>query len=60
VEDALNELSQGPASEYVDINYMRQVWRMIQTEDTNEAFVKSITIMTRGIMAGLFVNRFYE
>jgi asparagine synthase (glutamine-hydrolysing) len=59
VEAALNELARGPAAEYVDVPYMRQVWQMIQTEDTPEAFHKSITILTRGIMAGLFVNDFY-
>jgi len=60
VEDVLNEIMRGPASEYVDVPYMRAVWKIIQTEDTNEAFVKSITVLTRGIMAGLFVNQFYE
>jgi asparagine synthase (glutamine-hydrolysing) len=60
VEIALNELARGPAAEYVDVTYMRQVWRMIQTDDTPEAFIKSITVLTRGIMAGLFVNQFYE
>jgi len=60
VESSLNELEHGPAAIYVDVDYMRKVWRMIQTEDTVEAFLKSITILTRGIMAGLFVNKFYE
>jgi asparagine synthase (glutamine-hydrolysing) len=35
---------------------MRDVWRMIQREDTPEAFSKAVTVLTRGIMAGLFVN----
>jgi asparagine synthase (glutamine-hydrolysing) len=60
VEAALDEIARGPAAEYVDVGYMRKEWRMIQTEDTHEAFVKSITVLTRGIMAGLFVNQFYE
>jgi asparagine synthase (glutamine-hydrolysing) len=59
VAAALNELACGPAAEYVDVPYMRQVWQMIQTDDTPEAFHKSITILTRGIMAGLFVNDFF-
>jgi len=59
VETALNELACGSAAAYVDVPYMRQVWQMIQTQDTPEAFYKSITILTRGIMAGLFVNNFY-
>ena len=60
VEAALNELARGLAAEYVDVPYMRQVWQMIQAQDTPEAFDKSVTILTRGIMAGLFVNGFYK
>ncbi len=58
VEDALNELEGGPAAAYVDVPHMREVWRMIQTQDTPEAFRKSVTVLTRGVMAGLFVNGF--
>ena len=57
VESALQELQDGPAAEYLDVPYMRQVWKMVQTQDTQEAFRKSATILTRGIMAGLFVNQ---
>lgn len=56
VEEALNELQSGPAAAYVDVPYMYEVWRMIQTQDTPEAFRKAVTVITRGIMAGLFVN----
>jgi asparagine synthase (glutamine-hydrolysing) len=59
VEAALDELDRGPAAEYVDTGYMRQVWKMVQTENTTEALVRSITVLTRGILAGLFVNQFY-
>ncbi|MBI5301188.1 MAG: asparagine synthetase B [Chloroflexi bacterium] len=58
VETALDELARGPASEYVDVPYMRQVWQMIQTQGTPQAFSKTVTVLTRGIMAGLFVNQF--
>lgn len=58
VETALDELGQGPASAYLDVPYMRRVWQLIQTDDTQESYTKSITILTRGIMTGLFVNRF--
>ena len=57
VESALDELVRGAAVEYVDVPYIREVWQMIQTQDTPEAFHKSITVLTRGIMAGLFVNQ---
>ncbi|MFZ4859319.1 MAG: asparagine synthetase B family protein [Desulfuromonadaceae bacterium] len=59
VETALDELALGPAAEYVDVMYMRQAWQTIRAEDTNVAFIKAVTILTRGIMAGLFVNDFY-
>ena len=59
VETALDELTTGPAAAYVDVPYIRQVWQMIQMQDTPEALRKAITILTRGIMAGLFVNDFY-
>lgn len=56
---ALNELERGPAADYLDVDYMRQIWKMIQLEDTSEAFIKSTAVLTRGIMAGLFVNQFH-
>lgn len=60
VEAALNELAAGPAVGYVNVPYMRQVWSMVRTDNTPEAFNKSVTILTRGIMAGLWVNGFYN
>jgi len=60
VETALDELACGPAAAYLDVLYMRQVWQMIQTQNTPEAFRKAVTILTRGIMAGLFVNQFAD
>ncbi len=59
VEAVLDELSRGPAAAYVDVAYMRQIWHKVQNEDTSETFAQSGTILTRGIMAGLFVNDFY-
>lgn len=58
VETALDELASGPAAAYLDVTHMREVWRMIQRDDTPEAFRKSVTVLTRGIMAGLWVNGF--
>jgi asparagine synthase (glutamine-hydrolysing) len=58
VEAALNECERGPAAAYVDVPYLREVWNLIQTQDTPEAFSKTVTTLTRGIMAGLFVNEF--
>ncbi|HEX9022753.1 MAG TPA: asparagine synthase-related protein [Geobacteraceae bacterium] len=58
VETALEELASGAAAAYVNVPYMREVWAMVKSEDTPEAFHKSVTILTRGIMAGLSVNGF--
>lgn len=60
VECALDELAHGAAPAYVDVPYMREVWQMIRTEDTSEAYSKAVTILTCGIMAGLWVNNFYD
>ncbi|ABQ25547.1 asparagine synthase-related protein [Geotalea uraniireducens] len=60
VETALDELAVGPAAAYLNVPYMREVWAMVRTDDTPEAFRKSVTILTRGIMAGLWVNGFYN
>jgi len=59
VEAVLDELARGPAAEYVDVGYMRQVWSLAQTEDTHESFLRTSMVLPRGIMAGLFVNQFY-
>ncbi len=59
VDDVLSELINGPASLYLDVPYMYEVWKMVLTQDTPDAFHKAITVLTRGIMAGLFVNNFY-
>jgi asparagine synthase (glutamine-hydrolysing) len=56
VETALDELDGGPAAGYVDVPYMREVWTMIQREDTPDAFRKAVSVLTRGIMGGLHVN----
>jgi asparagine synthase (glutamine-hydrolysing) len=58
VEEALDELSAGPAASYVHVSYMRKVWSMIQTNDTQEAYHKAGTVLAKGIMAGLWVNGF--
>lgn len=60
VDTALDELARGPAAAYVNVPYMREVWQMIRTEDTPEVHRKAVTILTRGIMAGLWVNDFYN
>jgi asparagine synthase (glutamine-hydrolysing) len=58
VECALDEIAHGPAARYVDAAHLRAVWERVAREDTPHAFHLAVTIVTRGIMAGLFVNRF--
>lgn len=60
VNAALDELARGAAADYLDIPYMRMVWGLVQTQDTPEAYHKSVTVLTRGIMAGLCVNGFHS
>jgi asparagine synthase (glutamine-hydrolysing) len=56
VEGALEEISNGPAAAYLDIPHMRGTWNTIKRDDTPDAFRKAVTVLTRGIMAGLYVN----
>jgi asparagine synthase (glutamine-hydrolysing) len=58
VEGALVEIEGGPAVSYVSVPAMRRAWEKIRTEDTPEAFGLAVAVLTRGIMAGLFVNGF--
>lgn len=58
VEAALNELEQGPAAAYLDVANMRRAWNVARTDNTYQAWISCVSIITRGIMAGLFVNEF--
>ena len=58
VEAALEEIATGPASAYLNATHMRQVWNRIQNEDGNESYRLAKTVLSRGLMAGLFVNGF--
>jgi len=58
VEGALAEIEGGPAAEYVSVPAMREVWEKVRREDTHEAFRLAASLLTIGIMAGLFVNGF--
>lgn len=60
VEAVLDELAKGPAAAYVDVSHMRRVWDTILTRDTPEAFAKAVSVLTRGVMAGLYVNGFHD
>lgn len=56
VDDALDEVGEGPATDYLDVAHMRECWGTIQREDTRDSHRMAVSILTRGIMAGLFAN----
>jgi asparagine synthase (glutamine-hydrolysing) len=58
VETALAEIERGPASAFVSVAALRRAWKRVRIEDTPDAFLLSVSVLTRGIMAGLFVNGF--
>jgi asparagine synthase (glutamine-hydrolysing) len=57
VDAALSEVGRGPASEYLDLARLQASWHYIQQNDTPKAFHDAITLLTRGLMVGLFVNQ---
>lgn len=59
VEQALQDCARGPGSEYVDVPYLRATWAQLRAQDSPDSFNKAVAILTRGIMAALWVNRVY-
>jgi len=58
VDGALEEIENGPAASYVSVSAMRKAWERVRTEDSHGAFRIAVEVLTKGIMAGLFVNGF--
>jgi asparagine synthase (glutamine-hydrolysing) len=58
VNVAMAEIEHGLGAEYVSVPALRAAWRTVCTENTPEAFRLAVTVVTRGIMVGLFVNGF--
>ncbi len=56
VSTALEELRAGPAAAFVDVDHMGNAWRAIQREDSIETHRLAVSVLTRGIMGGLFAN----
>ncbi len=56
VDDALEELETGPARAYLDVGHMRDSWRTIRRQDTTDTHRLGVSVLTRGIMGGLFAN----
>jgi hypothetical protein len=38
---------------------MKAIWKLVQTENTSEVYIKLVCGLMRGITAGLFVNKFH-
>jgi asparagine synthase (glutamine-hydrolysing) len=57
VEAALVAVDAAPANAYVDAAKMRQAWAAVQAEATALATHRAGTILLRGLLAGLFLNR---
>lgn len=55
VEAALEEVARGPAAGFVDVQNLREAWRIVRTQDDPMAFHRAGSVLTRGLMAGLFV-----
>jgi asparagine synthase (glutamine-hydrolysing) len=60
VDDGLAELQAGPAAAYLSLAKMRTAWRAIQDYDNEDTYRAAISILTRGIMAGLYVNAVFR
>jgi asparagine synthase (glutamine-hydrolysing) len=57
VEAALAAVDAAPANAYVDPAKMRQAWADVQAEATALATHRAGSILLRGLLAGLFLNR---
>ena len=57
VEAALAAVDAAPANVYVDAARMRRAWAAVQAEATALTTHRAGTILLRGLMAGLFLNR---
>ena len=56
VEAVLEEISSGPALGYLDLAHMRLTWARVEAESNKEVYRLAVTVLLRGIMAGLFIN----
>ncbi len=56
VEHALSDVAGGPAAAYLDVDNMRAAWTLVRREDSALAFTRAVTVLTRGLMAGLHIN----
>ncbi|MBK8899937.1 MAG: asparagine synthetase B [Anaerolineaceae bacterium] len=58
VDQALEQVAQSEAVNYLDLPKMRAAWQAIQVERSLETTQKAVTILLRGLNAGLFFTGF--
>ncbi len=56
VEAVLDEISRGPAAAFIDSARLAVAWQRVQVEDSPAVLRLTMTTLTRGMMAGMFVN----
>jgi asparagine synthase (glutamine-hydrolysing) len=60
VERTLDEIAKGPAACFLDVPHMRQAWDQVKERNTPQALKQASSVLMRGMMAGLFINRRYQ
>lgn len=53
----LDELTAGPANDYLDMERLRKSWRVVTQEDDRIGFREASDVLMRSVMVGLFVNQ---
>lgn len=56
VEATLDEVDRTPTNAYINVPHMRTIWQRIQSERNPEMTQRAITVLMRGLHAGLFLN----
>jgi len=56
VEDSVSQIEAGDGAQYVSPERRRSAWKLIQTQDSPQAFARCVTNLTRGLMVGIFAS----
>ena len=56
VEDAISQIEAGSGAQYVSPERLRSAWKLIQTQDSPQAYDLSVKNLTRGLMVGIFAS----
>jgi asparagine synthase (glutamine-hydrolysing) len=55
VEACLDRLEHSPAAGYVSLPALRGAWATALSQDSPQALIDAVSVLTRGLMAGLFI-----